>query len=130
MFPKNHMVVRDLRLGLTSVQLWYEFGSESVGAVETKLLYDENRVVLQTKLKPVDGNQRADADSVLHREDSGFYAISFSDTQISDRLASYFEANPDRLKDLQLVIEYGKLFIYKVESIKEGGFDLHCNVAT
>ena len=85
-------MIRSLRKGSTTVELWYKYGSESIAAKNTEVELKPDHAIFRTTLKPVDGNQKDDADDVLKNDNTGFNKISFSDHQILDITAKFLNA--------------------------------------
>jgi len=106
-------VIRSLRKGSTTVELWYKYGSESIAAKNTEVELMPDYAVFRTTLKPVDGNQKDDADNVLKKDNTGFNKISFSDQQIHD-IASKFLNAYDQIKYLKFELIYEKKYCFNV----------------
>ena len=56
---------RSLRKGITTLELVSNTHYESINAIETNLKLESNILLISTKLKPVDENQREDANYIL-----------------------------------------------------------------
>ncbi len=105
-------MIRSLRKGRTTIEPCYKYGSESISAIDTEIELMSDHAVVRTKLKPVDGNQRDDADHVFNNVDS-LTQIIFQDQQVRDKTSTYLNAY-DQIKYLGLEIDYKKIHKFPV----------------
>lgn len=99
-------MIRSLRKGSTTVELRYKYGSETISATETEIELMSDHAIFRTKLKPVDNNQKDDADNVFNNVDS-ITDIIFQDQQIRDTLSKFMNAY-DQVKRVDLEVYYEK----------------------
>jgi hypothetical protein len=82
-------------------------------ATETEVELMPDHAVFRTKLKPVGGNQRDDANDVFENTDSQLTRISIRDEQIRKVGSKFLNAHKE-IKYVKLEIFYKKIYEFSV----------------
>jgi hypothetical protein len=104
-------LIRNLRKGNTTIEYWHEFGSDTIRGIYTEIELKSDHAVFRTTLKPVDGNQKMDADRVFAENLSSLREVTFSDSQIREVLGRFLNAYKERINYLKLEIIYNKKYV-------------------
>ncbi|GEM_PF-4300864 len=107
-------MIRSLSKGTTYIELWHKYGSVLICAIETELELMSDHAVFRTKLKPVNDNQRDDADGVFENTDLQLAKMTIRNQQIRD-LSSKFLNAYKQIEFVKLEVLYKKKHEYSVE---------------
>jgi len=58
-------MIRSLRKGQTSIEIWYKYGADSIGAKQAEIELMDKHAIFRIRLSPVDKNQSHDADNIF-----------------------------------------------------------------
>lgn len=61
-------MIRSLRKGRTSIEIWYKYGADSIGAKQAEIELIDKHAIFRIRLSPVDKNQSHDADNIFYRQ--------------------------------------------------------------
>jgi len=115
-------LLRSLRKGSTTIEYWHEFGADIVRAINTEIELKPDHAIFRVTLKPVDGNQRMDADRIFLNNLNALTKIKFSDSQIRKATARFLNAYKDRINHIKLEIIYKRSYEFNT-SLKPTGKD-------
>jgi uncharacterized FlgJ-related protein len=120
---KSTKLVKSLRKGNTTVTIWHEFGSDTVGAVKTEVELKEGYAVFRTMLKPVDNNQKSDVDSVFLENITSLKEVTFDDAQIRQRTTKFLKYYKKRIDHIKLEITYNRNYLFSaiLKPVNEDG---------
>ncbi len=108
------MIHKNLRKGITTIEIYYEYGTETINAIETFVELNDNYILISTRLKPVDSNQEDDANSIFTNYEDSISKILLNDKRIIEGLKSFFKNYEDRANFIQLEIHYKKIYSYQI----------------
>ena len=111
----EYVLMSSLRKGTTTIEYWHEYGADEVNATNTEIELKERHAVFRTILKPVDGNQRMDADRLFIENLDKLSKITFNDAQIRKKLSSFLNAYTDQIDYIILEVDYGKKLLFDVD---------------
>ena len=107
-------MIRSLRKGNTTIELWHSLGSDTVRAINTEIELKENYAIFRTTLKPIDGNQKSDVDNVFIENIGALKEITFDDAQIRKAMAKFLKAYKEQIGFIKLNIIYNKGYEFNV----------------
>ena len=106
-------LIRSLRKGSTTIEYWHKHGSDTVRVVKTKIELKADHAVFSTTLKPVDENQKFDADEVFGGDAESLTEVTFSDLQIRNQTATFLNSYKDKIDYIKLEINYNHSHIFE-----------------
>ncbi|MFT7043657.1 MAG: hypothetical protein ACJAW7_002419 [Candidatus Azotimanducaceae bacterium] len=98
-------MIRNLRKGTTSFVFNHQHGSDLIAAVNTQVEIADRQAVLRATVKPVDGNQRFDADQISEN-DARLLSIGIDDEFILKKLYSILDSNKERIDSCWLELAH------------------------
>jgi len=111
---QENKLIRSLRKGNTTIELWHSLGSDTVGAINTEIELKESYAIFRTTLKPIDGNQKSDVDNVFIENIGALKEITFDDAQIRKATAKFLKAYKEKIGFIKLNIIYNKGYEFNV----------------
>ena len=111
----------NLRKGSTAVELWHKYGSELITAKNTEVELMSDYAIFRTTLKPVDDNQKYDADETLNNH--GLKKITIHDQRIYSITTKFLNAYNHQIKYIKFELNYGKKYSFRVLSLKQSNDD-------
>jgi len=106
---------RSLRKGSTTLEISSNGHFESINAIKTTLSLQNNILLLSTTLKPVDENQRDDANFMLNENKNPISKIIIRDRLIREKIESFVNAHKNEIKSIKTEILYEKHYSYNVK---------------
>ncbi|MUK51503.1 hypothetical protein GNP89_19810 [Aliivibrio fischeri] len=111
----------NLRKGITSVEFWHESDENQINAINSNVSIVSNKLVIGCDLKPVDSNQKSDAESIFS-EPEKIIKIIITDELICSNLSNYIQNHRNEFNTTVFVVGFGRnKFKYQV-SIKNHEF--------
>lgn len=106
-------IKKSLRKGNTSIELNHQYGSDSIRAVETEIELIESEAVFRTKLKPVDRNEKADADDLKEGGYKKLKSVSIIDSHVRKGLSDFIDRYSNKIQCLYIELYYLSVFRFK-----------------
>lgn len=97
----------DLRKGITSVEFWHEFGEDQIHAINSNISINNDELVFECDLKPVDSNQKSDAESIF-RESNKITKIIITDELICSGLIKYIGNHSSEFSSIIFIVGFGQ----------------------
>ncbi|GLR77262.1 hypothetical protein [Aliivibrio sifiae] len=111
----------NLRKGITSVEFWHEFDENQINAINSNVSIISNELIVGCDLKPVDSNQKYDAEYIFS-EPEKVIKIIITDELICTTLINYMRNHRDEFNTVIFIVGFGRnKFKYQV-SIKKHEF--------
>jgi len=104
-------VIRSLRKGQTSVDIWYKYGADSVGAKETEIELMDDHAIFRLKLSPVSDNQAQDANSILNDYPETISKVVIRDSHIRKNASKFLKAYSSKITFVNLELVHNKKHI-------------------
>ena len=113
-------MVRSLRKGITHLEVVSNNHYESINAIETSLELENNTLEIFTTLKPVDDNQKDDANYTLKTNNAVISKVIFNDDLIMKKLEKFAIAQSNNIINKKITLIYeNAYFNYEVKSIQK-----------
>ncbi|MBA6379295.1 MULTISPECIES: hypothetical protein [unclassified Colwellia] len=118
-------MIRSLRKGQTSIEVWYKFGEDSIGAKQTEIELMDDHAVFRIKLAPVDGNQSSDANKIFLDHSQTITKVIIRDDHIRKNSAHFLNAYTDKISyvNLELVHNKNHLFSASLKPLDDDGLE-------
>lgn len=105
-------MVRSLRKGQTSIEIWHVYGADTIGAKQTEIELMEDHAVFRLTIAPVDENQSDDANSIFQENTDSISKVIFRDKYIRKNTAKFIEVYKDRIEFLKLELKFKNSFLF------------------
>lgn len=113
-------MIRSLRKGSTAIELNHKWGTDSINAENTEVELRGPTAIFRTYLKPVNSNQRDDADRFLEDPEYGLETVSIIDKQIRKKLGEFLRSQSE-IKQINVELVYGASKIFEAELVPLDG---------
>jgi hypothetical protein len=104
-------VIRSLRKGQTSIDVWHKYGADSIGAKQTEIELKDDYAIFRITLSPVDGNQSDDA-NIFTEYPETISKVTIRDDYIRKNASKFLNAYSDRIAFVNLEIVYNKIHTF------------------
>ena len=111
----------NLRKGITSVEFWHEFDESQINAINSNVSIVSNELIIGCDLKPVDSNQKYDAEHIFSEPDK-VTKIIITDELICSKLIDYIRNHRDEFNAVIFVVGFGRNKFKYQASIKKHEF--------
>ena len=101
-------MIRSLRKGQTSIEVWYKHGADSIVAKETEIELMDDHAVFRVKLSPVDGNQSHDANNIFIEYPDTISKVIIRDEHIRKNVSKFLNAYSERISFVNLELIHNK----------------------
>jgi hypothetical protein len=123
-------VIRSLRKGQTSIEVWYKYGEDSLGAKQTEIQLMGDHAVFRIKLAPVDGNQSYDANKIFLEHSHTITKVIIRDNHIRKNTAHFLNAYADQIShvNLELVHNQSHIFSSSLKALDNDGLEFQIKI--
>ncbi len=118
-------MIRSLRKGQTSIEVWYKYGEDSIGAKQTEMELVGDHAVFRMKLSPVDGNQTYDANKIFVEHPQTINKVIIVDRYIRKNAAHFLNSYKDKISRISLEVIHNKshTFSVRLKPLREDGLE-------
>lgn len=123
-------MIRSLRNGQTSVEIWYKFGEDSIGAKQTEIELMDDHAVFRITLAPVSGDQSYDAENIFLKNSQTITKVIIRDSHIRKNAARFLNTYTDRISyvNLELVHNKSHIFAVNLKPLDNDGLELQVKI--
>ncbi|MCS2611149.1 hypothetical protein [Halomonas dongshanensis] len=107
-------MIRSLRKGQSSAEIWYEFGTDEIGIKEMEVELMDDHAVFRLNITPADSNQSDDAKNIFENHPKSISRIIIRDGQIRSKTSRFLKAYQDKILFIKLVIIHKTDFTFSV----------------
>lgn len=105
-------MIRSLRKGQTSIEIWHKYGADSIGAKETEIELMDDHAIFRVKLYPIDSNQSDDANNVFIEYPETISKVIIRDNHIRKKTSKFLNAYSDRISFVKLELVHNKKYAF------------------
>lgn len=105
-------MIRSLRKGQTSIEIWYEFGEDTIGAKQTEIELTGDHAIFRLTIAPVDGNQSDDANNIFRENSDSIRKVILHDEHIRKNTVKFINAYADQISFVKLELIHNKRFLF------------------
>lgn len=118
-------MIRSLRKGQTSIEVWYKYGADSIDAKETEIELMDDYAIFRVKLFSVDGNQSQDANNIFIEHLETISKVIIRDDHIRKNMSKFFNAYSNRISfvNLELVHNRKHAFSSSLKPLDDDGLE-------
>lgn len=120
-------MIRSLRKGQTSIEIWYKYGADSIGAKQAEIELMDKRAIFRIRLSPVDKNQSHDADNIFIDNLETISKIIIWDEHIRKNTSKSINSHSEKISFVNLEIVYKKrhAFSSDLRPLDEDGLEFY-----
>lgn len=107
-------MIRSLKKGQTSIEIWYKSGEDSIGAKQTEIELMDGHAVFRITLSPVSGDQSYDANKIFLEYSQTITKVIIQDGHIRKNTAHFLNAYTNRISYINLEIVHNKSHMFSV----------------
>ena len=100
-------MIRSLRKGQTSIDVWHKYGADTIGAKQTEIELKDDYAIFRITLSPVDANQSDDANIFTDAPET-ISKVTIRDDYIRKNASNFLNAYSDSIAFVNLEIVYNK----------------------
>ena len=101
-------MIRSIRKGQTSIEVWYKYGADSIGAKETEIELMKDHAIFRVTLSPVDGNQFQDANNIFIEYPETISKVIIRDDHIRKNVSKFLNAYSNRISFVNLELVHNR----------------------
>lgn len=105
-------MIRSLRKGQSSVEIWHEFGTDSIGVKQAEVELMDDHAIFRFNIAPVDSNQSDDAKNIFGNHPESISRVIIRDDHIRDKSSKFLEAYWEKISSIKLVLNHKTDFVF------------------